>query len=349
VAVKAGQIQIQIQSVPATTHAGGCTKVADSQLLKIRRPRSLSSHSPTFRASRLITAMDFKQQPLSSAPTRAVPNYHLFSTAVIVAWSLFIVITLITFELAHRATWNFDRVAAQKALPWGLNVLPSILRTVFDQVHGLVTAMHLARLAVGLLDAPRASPNTWLEVFWLADRRWAGPYGLYKTLENLFFRKLRKQRAPHISPGFWFFAALSVVTLVTPVTMSRAYHVITGEVESRFLVSSVSTVDHDRIRNSTFGDDRGKQVSMGSDIWGKGLVPAMQFPVNIYSDIDIKQSCSGGAMLATGWTNYTTMTISAVQVVGGCDYFQASDVTFEELCSSTIINGQNAICESQSS
>jgi len=147
-----------------------------------------------FRTSRNPVEMDQKLEPLSVGNTRVSPGYHLLTTIAVVVWSLFIVITLMIYELAHHATWNPDRVAAGRALPWGFTVLPSILRTVFDQAHGPITAMHLARLAVGSLDAPWASASTWMEVFWLSDRRWAGPLGLWMTFETLISRKLRRQR-----------------------------------------------------------------------------------------------------------------------------------------------------------
>jgi len=265
--------------------------------------------------------------------TRLSPSYHLFSVTVAVAWSLFIVITLITHEVAHRAMWNPNRLATHTGLPWIFSVLPSILRTVFDQGHGPITAMHLARLAVGSLDTPWASPNTWMEVFWLADRRWAGPFGLWMTFKTLVSRKLHKLGGPQVSLGFWLFAALSIVALVTPVTLSRAYHVTTCEVERQIMVSGVSMVDLDALES--VGDRSRKlrrQMVYGNDAWSRGMAPRLQYPDNIYAEVGVQITSNGGTWFITGSTNKTIMSLAGIRVAGGCEFVQPNNKTFRDLC-----------------
>jgi len=268
--------------------------------------------------------------PLPANYKRMSPSYHLFSFIIIVAWSLFILVTLITHELAHRATWDFDRIAAREGLPWIFSVLPNILRTVFDQGHGPITAMHLTRLAVDSLDTPWVSPNTWMEGFWLADRRWSGPVGLWTTAKTYISRKLRKLRGPHVSLGFCFFAVLSVVALVTPVTLSRAYHVTTSEVEQQIVVSDVSVVKIKALGEVTSRTYH--QTRFGNSVWGRGMSPAIQGPENMYSEVGVPASLTSGSWLVTGGANKTIMQLSGIRVAGGCELLQPSNSTFGDIC-----------------
>ena len=286
--------------------------------------------------------MTLKPEPLSAPYTRASPSYHLFSTVSVIAWSLFILATLITHELAHHVTWDIDRIAARKSIPWAFNALPTILRTVFDQGHGPITAMHLARLAVDSLDAPWSSANTWMEVFWLADRRWAGPFGLWMTFETLVSRKLRKLGGPRVSLGFWLFAALSVVALVTPVTLSRAYHVTTGEVKRQIMVPNVATMSLTQL--GKFGTES-LQRRHGNALWSRGVAIALQFPGNMYTEIDVRASPTSGAWLIAGNTNKTTMSLLGIRVAGGCEYVQRDNSTFQDLCTAAFGDGPSAIGE----
>ncbi|KAK1234905.1 hypothetical protein PQX77_001867 [Marasmius sp. AFHP31] len=97
--------------------------------------------------------------------------------------------------------------------------LPNILLTVFTQAHVPVTGMHLARIAVSAVQH-RNAPRTWRELFWLADRQWLGPIGIFRTIhESRYFRGVR------VSYTFFLFAITSVVALVTPLLLSQAYRV----------------------------------------------------------------------------------------------------------------------------
>lgn len=111
---------------------------------------------------------------VSDPSIKASPSYHLLSTIVVCSWGLFIILTIGIHEMAHRAMWDPDRLLLYGGyIPWvyrPTSGLPSLLRTIFTQAHGPITAMHVARLAVAALDASWMSPNTWMEVFWLAER-----------------------------------------------------------------------------------------------------------------------------------------------------------------------------------
>lgn len=277
---------------------------------------------------------------LASHPRLSL-SYHLFSTVTVVAWSIFITATLITLELTHRATWDYSRVANNEALPWAFSVLPSILRTIFDQGHGTITAMHLARLAVGSLDISWTSANTWMEVFWLSDRRWAGPFGLWMTLKTLISRKRRKLRGPHVSLGFWLLTMLSIVTLVTPVTLSRAYHVTMGltKLETPTIQTSEMTTSW---RGKVAGDHAGM---LGRSIWVRGFAPALQFPDNMYAEPGVQASSTSGAWFITGWTDKATVPLIGIRVEGGCERILQDGMTLQDQCTATFGDGSNSTGE----
>jgi hypothetical protein len=62
-----------------------------------------------------------------------------------------------------------------------------------------------------------AAPNTWLEVFFLADGHWQGPVGLSHSLWTSFRRKIR------LSSTFAMFSAIVLLSLAQPLLISRAY------------------------------------------------------------------------------------------------------------------------------
>lgn len=220
------------------------------------------------------------QQPLLAAddtPRISVHrSRHLLSTFFIATWTVFIVITIAIHEIAHGAAFDYQLFlySYYDSAPWVYRHgkgLPGLLRTAFAQAHAPVTAMHLTRLTVNMLEASWVLPKTWMEVFWLADRRWAGPFGLGKTGWTIISRRMR------VSFGFIFLAALNIVALVTPIFMTKAYSVATEDVFDRS-VENVSMVDLPALARLS----PRTQVATGNEIWTKGLSSALLFPLNTY-------------------------------------------------------------------
>ena len=254
-------------------------------------------------------------------------SYHLFSTIVIVAWTLFVGATVIVHELAVRVTWDPSRVATGADIPWVYragNGLPSILRTVFAQAHGPITAMHLARLAITAPDISWASPKTWMEVCWLADRRWASPIGLGKIGWTLASRRVR------VSITFALLAALSIVALVTPVIMTRTYPVVTDDV-AREVTASVSMLVLERLIPLNNAD----QMNVGNELWSKGVTLPELLPRNAYAESDAHSLEAGGAWFFTGESSKSEMSLVGIRVAGGCEVVKTTSIgegAFEDLC-----------------
>jgi len=274
-------------------------------------------------------------KPLSTTAANPSHGYQLLSTIAIVAWCLFIGSMLIAHEVALRATWDFDHIAAKKDISWWFSSMLSLSRTVFAQGHGPITAMHLARLAVGSLDAPWASPTTWLHVFWLANRRWSGLQGVLTMFTSAF--QLPK---PRIIASF---SMLTVIALLTPGCLSLAYTTTEGYIERQITVSGVSMVDLAVLvqRSNKF-----LQNEAGEHIWSRGVAPAVQFPDNIYAGHYMSASSTGGSRFITGSANKTGMNLVGIRVAGGCEYLQDSDRTFQDRCTDAFSNATSIFGES---
>jgi len=195
--------------------------------------------------------------------------------------------------------------------------------------------MHIARIAVGALDAPWASPDTWMEVFWLADRRWAGPQGFL-----MMFGAQRRLR------GSWImtlFCVLSCLALLTPGFLSLAYGTTFDDVERQVTVSGVSVVDVNLLGHRS---NKNLQNDAGKHIWSRGVAPAVQFPDNIYAEHYVSTSTTGGSWLITGSANKTRMFLVGVRVAGGCEYLPESNSTFQERCTEAFGNETSLFRES---
>ncbi|KAL0565882.1 hypothetical protein V5O48_016136 [Marasmius crinis-equi] len=100
---------------------------------------------------------------------------HPFSLILLAFWSAF---TVGLLWLLQRAVTHGPRSARENDNfhpSLTLITLPTILLTVFTQAHVPVTAYHLARIAVSALQNPNTTPNSWAELFWLADQEWTVP------------------------------------------------------------------------------------------------------------------------------------------------------------------------------
>jgi len=278
----------------------------------------------------------------SGRSIRISSSYRLLSTYVVVFWGLFIVVTLVAHELARRATWNGDYVFQHGGhRPWVYRPnsgLHSVLRIVFTQAHGPITSMHLARLVIGTLDAHWAIPRTWMEVFWLADRRWAGPFGLGKTGWTIISRRLR------VSLSFFLLATLNIVALVTPVVMSRAYIVATGyahhRIRANVSVFNVSAASDENIPHSQLYDslqDRWGESVSAPALWSKGLLLNQLLPWNVYAEVDKRyfdERHYGSGWFLTGQTMESEMTLSGIRIAGGCKatLIDPKPTTFTNIC-----------------
>ncbi|KAL0567382.1 hypothetical protein V5O48_014610 [Marasmius crinis-equi] len=144
---------------------------------------------------------------------------RLFPSSIIllILWVAFVAALLGLLEGAVRLGPQSD---VRPFLYWSIATLAGILRTVFAQAHVPVTGMYLARVAVSALQNPRSTPNSWSELFWLADREWMGPMGIIKiTLQTL------RCRIPRASLTFILFGTTCTTALLTPVFLTRAYQV----------------------------------------------------------------------------------------------------------------------------
>ena len=278
------------------------------------------------------------QKTLSSShlvPSRGIktsPSYHVFSTFVVVAWGFLIIAMIIIHERGVSLTYDPFQPNAKEdeqnisPTSWIYSPgtgLAGILRTAFTQAHGPITSMHLARLAVGVLEIPGMSPRTWMEVFWLADRRWAGPFGLGKTGWTVISRRMR------VSIGLILLATLNLVAIVTPIVMTRAYPAGT---RSDWHNSTYYLSEFDLSVAST-ESLAGYQLENGLAWWSSGA--SIRSWMNAYAELGAQQNESTGAWFITEDVIEREMTSTGIRISGGCEIIHATSgepVNLQDIC-----------------
>jgi len=178
---------------------------------------------------------------------------HPLSLCVTMLWIGFIIGMLFDLE---KAVSNATSSLVQ---PWYYESLPGILLTIFAQGHVTITAMHLSRLAVSALHFSTTSPNTWAELFWLADSSWQGPIGFLGAVKGML--GLRKRA----SLTFFLFTFTCAVSLVTPVFLARGYP------ETSLIVDVQTTFNPNTASVAHMASvDAYAQLASGSGAWSTG-------------------------------------------------------------------------------
>jgi len=282
------------------------------------RPRSsfarFGSSEVSHRAAFVPLAMSVPSIPGRESPgfiyTLHGPlRHHTFSTVLLVLWTVFIALAIVVQELAirHSRTLPPQRPwYADSTLP-----LYSVLRTVFAQVHGPITGLHLARLAVGSLHSRAGSgPRTWIELFWLADRRWSGPVGVSYSLWTSTRRRMR------VSTFFVALCALSSIALATPIFFSRAYEAEKSGSGIRYAASSMSVLSLEALASGSSSD----QLEMGWKRWRKadGASGVELFPRTTYVAQSQSWSSTAGDLFFAGELLGNNARQSGVRLRGAC-------------------------------
>lgn len=244
-------------------------------------------------------------------------GYFPFSIIILAVWTVVVALVLILLERsASVASTAVDQ-------PWYYQILPGLLLTLFAQAHGPVTAMHLARLAISGLQFSGTAPNTWIELFWLADRSWQGPVGILSTL--LAMMRLRTRA----SLTFFLFATISMVALATPIILSRAYPIKTIDVQQhRNFTPNALTVDR------LAGVDAYAQMAAGSGGWATGLSAESMFNSSVFTP----PSANGTAALDlffSGDVEGLDVELPGIRLQGGCQAVSsdaATDDAFAARC-----------------
>ncbi|KAL0576993.1 hypothetical protein V5O48_005003 [Marasmius crinis-equi] len=187
---------------------------------------------------------------------------HPFSLILLILWGAFIVGLLCLLEVAVIHGPGSAQGNDSFHPSWALITLPTILLTVFTQAHVPITAFHLARIAVSALQNPNTTPNSWAELFWMADQEWTGPVGIIKTTYLSIHSRTRA------SFTYILFATTCAIALVTPVLLSQAYQLrqvlITRSHEIQ--LRAVSTFG-----NSTSSQNSAMQQTVALGSWETGL------------------------------------------------------------------------------
>ena len=246
------------------------------------------------------------EKELPSAPVARQGSplaYYPLSTSIIALWIgiVAVVVTLLERSVAVAPT------AVRQPWYYSHDGLPNVLLTIFTQAHGPVTAMHLARLAISGLQSSDTSPRTWMELFWLADKSWQGPVGMLTTAWSVAAWRVR------VSQTFITFSFISLVALITPVILNRAYPVQTIDVRvaQKFTPSTLSA--------ERFGNlDAYSQLAAGGGTWATDLTVFDLFNSTTYTQAGVERGAGTGDFFFTGDVQGRDVTLPGLRVRGSC-------------------------------
>lgn len=246
-------------------------------------------------------------------------SIYPFTFFLIIIWATFTggLIWLLEYAVS-RSTIDADQ-------PWWITDLPTILLTVFAQGHGALTAMYLARLAISALQHPKTAPNSWAELFWLADRNWQGPFGLTATLLGQ-----ARLRNVSLSSTFVLFTITCFFALPTPIALSKTYQVRTVTVNARNIITTNAIVPETLTTFNHFS-----QRSAGAGAWGMGMPVAQVYNATTYVPVKFADDRDGvlDEVIFAGQLGDKDANMTAIRMAGDCQVIQpdSSDLpTYEE-------------------
>ncbi|KAJ7355954.1 hypothetical protein DFH08DRAFT_933719 [Mycena albidolilacea] len=242
----------------------GMTEAEPASSQSALSPNRAGKEKDAYRAD----ASELKALPtlpvLTTTPAHEM-GYYPASLCVLGVWILFVILLLWLLESAVK---HGPQSLSQ---PWAYTTLPSLLITVFAQGHAAVTAMHLSRVSVSALHSVRTSPSTWAEVFWISDRAWQGPVGIFSTF--LAASRLRVRTSAH----FIFCAVTCLTALVTPIILSCAYPVRTINVDEN------TTITPFALSAAKMGAvDAYAEIGTGTGSWTTALSVADTYNSSVY-------------------------------------------------------------------
>ena len=250
------------------------------------------------------TLSDDKIAPSPRAYTPSKPSFHPLSLLIIVFWIVLIAGEILLLERSVAVAPTTVK------LPWyySNDGLPSVLFTIFTQGHTPVTAMHLSRLAVSAVQFRGSAPRTWLEMFWLADKKWAGPVGIAMAA-------WRVMRAPmRVSPTLVVFATTVLAALVTPLVLNRAYPTQAMDVAvNRTLVpNTLAAAKLDQI-------DAYAQLAVGAGAWATNLTVLELFNSTTFVPASNPTRVEDAAdFFFAGDVQSMDVSLPGVRIQGGC-------------------------------
>ncbi|KAJ7461578.1 hypothetical protein FB451DRAFT_1562847 [Mycena latifolia] len=268
-----------------------------------------------------------KEEPsYSSAELKTLPtlpfhtpgprlSYYPASLAALVIWIAFIVLLV---WLLESAVAHGPRSLSP---PWAYTTLPSLLITVFAQGHGALTAMHLARVSVSALHSPRTSPNSWAEVFWISDRAWQGPVGIFSTF--LAASRLRVRTSTH----FVLCAVTCLTALVTPIVLSRAYPIrsILVDQDTKITPLALSVAQMGAI-------DAYAEIGTGVGSWTTALSLADVYNSSVYLPPGAARDDDPTDFFFAGDTEGKRATLPGLRLTGQCVPVDANFTDFTAFC-----------------
>ena len=266
--------------------------------------------------------VDDKFIPGSRRSSYRPPSHHPFSLVVIAFWTVFIVAEIVLLQRSVALAPTTPK------LPWyyGNDGLPTIFFTIFTQGHAPVTSLHLSRLAISALQFRGTAPRTWLEMFWLADMKWAGPMGILMWAWNMIKLPVR------VSPTIVVFSVTILSAFATPYILSRAYPFQSMDVpvNRTFAPNTLAAAKLSTI-------DAYAQIAVGAGSWSTNLTVLDLFNGSTFVPASNPSRVANTTdLFFAGDVQSMDVTLPGVRIQGGCHAIDntanATQDSFLELC-----------------
>lgn len=286
--------------------------------------------SPIPQSERLL---EEKKSSISSADEGTSRSLFPLSLGVVAFWVVFIVGELVLLERSA------DLAPKTIYLPWyySNDGLPSVFATLFAQGHVAITAMHLGRLAISALQLRRSAPRTWIELFWMTDRKWAGPVGILMTFWSMITKRIR------VSWTFVMFSFTILVALVTPLVLNRAYPIQSLD------VSVNRTFTPNTLTPSKLGGiDANAQIAAGGGAWATNLTVVDLFNTTTFTPVGTARGAQSSDFFFAGDVLDMDVVLPGLRIQGGCHPLDTppglSQDSFTNLCKQQLpsINDSNS-------
>ncbi|KIP05387.1 hypothetical protein PHLGIDRAFT_119902 [Phlebiopsis gigantea 11061_1 CR5-6] len=247
--------------------------------------------------------VDEKDIPSPRRNPHRAPSHHPFSLVVIALWTVFIVAEIVLLQRSVALAPTTPK------LPWyySNDGLPSVFFTIFTQGHAPVTSLHLSRLAISALQFRGTAPRTWLEVFWLADMKWAGPVGIIMWIWSMMKLPVR------VSPTIAIFSVTVLSAFATPFVLSRAYPFQSMDVpvNRTFVPNTLAAAKLATI-------DAYAQIAVGAGSWSTNLTVLDIFNASTFIPSNASRVASTADLFFAGDVQSMDVTLPGVRIQGGC-------------------------------
>jgi hypothetical protein len=233
-------------------------------------------------------------------------------------WIVYVALLMIWLEYACRASQDFDG-----RIGWRYDRALILAVTLFSMLHGPITTIFNARLAVSATSSTRYCPRTWNELFLTTDRAWSEVFGICYSYWYSY-------STTRFSTVFFLFTLQTLICFGTPFLLNQGYDVQLQTIYSRQMrpLNAMAPA-------YLSGIDAYQQLSIGIGSLGTGSHIFQAYNSTSYIPL-------GAARLAhnitdiifAGNTEGSDATLPGLRIQGGCSisHMNPTNESFAQAC-----------------